>query len=137
MRPLLHSRAHIRRRPPGFPPLKESNMNHMTMPRLTFLILGLALLLAAWTACKPADKKAGTTPGAASSTAAATPGQPGQPGQTPAAGSPTFNLNPAVATMAVDKMPDVVAKVNGQAIKKDDLVKGAQVVQMQMAQRGQ
>jgi peptidyl-prolyl cis-trans isomerase C len=116
-------------------------MNQKTMPRLTFLVLGLALLLAAWTACKPADKKTETTtPGAASSTAAATPGQPGQlgqPGQTPTAGSPTFNLNPTVAPMAADKMPDIVAKVNGQAIKKDDLLKGAQVVQMQMAQRGQ
>ncbi len=110
-----------------------------------YLVLGLALLLAAWTACKPADnaaKATGATPGAASSsTAAGTPGQPGQPGQTPAAGSPTFNLNPAAnpaaATMTADKMPDVVAKVNGQAIKKDDLLKGAQVVQMQLAQRGQ
>jgi parvulin-like peptidyl-prolyl isomerase len=120
-------------------------MNQKTMPRSMFLALGLALLLAAWTACKPADnagKSTGATPGAASSsTAAATPGQPGQPGQTPAAGSPTFNLNPsanpAAATMTADKMPDVVAKVNGQAIKKDDLLKGAQVVQMQLAQRGQ
>ena len=113
-------------------------MNQKTMPRSTFLALGLALLLAAWTACKPADKKTEATPGAASSTASATPGQPGQ---TPAAGSPTFNLNPsanpAAATMTADKMPDVVAKVNGQAIKKDDLLKGAQVVQMQLAQRGQ
>jgi peptidyl-prolyl cis-trans isomerase C len=117
-------------------------MNQKTMPRSMFLALGLALLLAAWTACKPADnagKKTEATPGAASSsTAAATPGQPGQ---TPAAGSPTFNLNPATnpaaATMTADKMPDVVAKVNGQAIKKDDLLKGAQVVQMSLAQRGQ
>jgi peptidyl-prolyl cis-trans isomerase C len=122
-------------------------MNQKTMPRSMFLALGLALLLAAWTACKPADntgnagKKTEATPGASSSTASATPGQPGQPGQTPAAGSPTFNLNPAAnpaaATMTADKMPDVVAKVNGQAIKKDDLLKGAQVVQMQLAQRGQ
>jgi peptidyl-prolyl cis-trans isomerase C len=112
-------------------------MNPKTMPRLTFLILGLALLLAVWTACKPADKQTETTPGAASSTAAATPGQPGQPGQTPAAGSPTFNLNPAVATMTADKMPAVVAKVNGEPIKKEDLLKGAQMVQIQLAQRGQ
>ncbi|HSS76833.1 MAG TPA: peptidylprolyl isomerase, partial [Thermoanaerobaculia bacterium] len=112
-------------------------MNQKIMPRLTLTILGLALLLAAWTGCKPADKKAETTPGAASTTAAATPGQPGQPGQTPAPGSPSFNLNPAVATMTADKMPDIVAKVNGLAIKKDDLLKGAQVVQMQLAQRGQ
>jgi len=112
-------------------------MNQKSMPRLTFAVLGLALLLAAWTGCKPADKKTETTPGAASSTAAATtPSQPGQPGQTPAAGSPTFNLNPAVAPMAADKMPDIVAKVNGQPIKKDVLLKGAQVAQMQLGQMG-
>jgi len=117
-------------------------MNQKTMPRSTFLVLGLALLLAAWTACKPADnagKTAEATPGAASST----PAQAGQPGQTPAASPPTFDLsrsspsNPAAATMSADKMPDVVAKVNGRVIKKDDLLKGAQVVQMQLAQRGQ
>jgi peptidyl-prolyl cis-trans isomerase C len=115
-------------------------MNQKTMPRSMFLVLGLALLLAAWTACKPADKKTEVTPGTVSSTAA-TPGQPGQPSSTPAAGSPTFNLTgaatPPPATMTPDKMPEVVAKVNGQAIKKDDLLKGAQVVQMQLAQRGQ
>lgn len=116
-------------------------MNQKTRPRSMFLVLGLALLLAAWTACKPADnagKKAEATPGAASSSAAATPGQPSQ---TPGAASPTFNLNPAAnpaaTPMAAEKMPDIVAKVNGQAIKKDDLLKGAQVVQMQLAQRGQ
>jgi parvulin-like peptidyl-prolyl isomerase len=118
-------------------------MNQKTMPRLTLLVLGLALSLAAWSACKPAGQKTAATPGPASSTAAVTPGQPGpagQPSQTSAAGSPTFDLsgsNPAAATMTAEKMPDVVAKVNGQAIKKDDLLKGAQVVQMQMAQRGQ
>lgn len=117
-------------------------MNQKTMPRSTFLVLGLALLLAAWTACKPAaDKKADKTPGGATATTAGTPGQPGQPSATPGSASPTFNLTestPAAATtMSPDKMPDVVAKVNGQAIKKDDLLKGAQVVQMQMAQRGQ
>ena len=108
-------------------------MNDKTSPRLTILGLGLALLLAAWTGCKPADKKGETTPGSTASTT------PGQPGQTPAAGSPTLSITPPgpAATLTPDKMPDVVAKVNGQSIKKDDLVKGAQVVQMQMAQRGQ
>jgi peptidyl-prolyl cis-trans isomerase C len=119
-------------------------MNQKTMPRSTFLVLGLALLLAAWTACKPAvDNKTEVTPGAVTRGQADPSGpssQPGQPAATPAAGSPTFNLTestPAAATMTPDKMPDVVAKVNGQAIKKDDLLKGAQVVQMQLAQRGQ
>jgi len=110
-------------------------MNDKTSPRLTILGLGLALLLAAWTGCKPADKKGEATPGSTPGTAASA-----TPGQTPVAGSPTLSItppSPANATLTPDKMPDVVAKVNGQSIKKDDLVKGAQVVQMQMAQRGQ
>jgi len=120
-------------------------MNEKTSPRLTILGLGLALLLAAWTGCKPADKKGEATPGATPGTAGTTasgnsgqPGQPSQPGQTP--GSPTFSItppNPADSAVTPDKMPAVVAKVNGQSIKKDDLVKGAQVVQMRMAQAGQ
>ena len=111
-------------------------MNDKTSPRrLTILGLGLALLLAAWTGCKPADKTGEATPGATPGTAASSTS-----GQTPAAGSPTLSItppNPAEATVTPDKFPDVVAKVNGQSIKKDDLLKGAQVVQMQMAQRGQ
>jgi peptidyl-prolyl cis-trans isomerase C len=113
-------------------------MNDKTSPRLTILGLGLALLLAAWTGCKPADKTGEATPGSTPGTA--TSSTSGQPGQTPAAGSPTLSItppSPAEATVTPDKMPDVVAKVNGQSIKKDDLVKGAQVVRMQMAQRGQ
>jgi peptidyl-prolyl cis-trans isomerase C len=119
-------------------------MNQKTSPRLTILGLGLALLLAAWTGCKPADKKGEATPGATPGTpgtiASRNPGNPSQPGQTPAAGSPTFSItppNPADNAVTPDKMPAVVAKVNGQSIKKDDLVKGAQVVQMRMAQAGQ
>ncbi|MEA2604598.1 MAG: peptidyl-prolyl cis-trans isomerase [Acidobacteriota bacterium] len=116
-------------------------MNQKTLPRLTILGLGLALLLASWIGCKPGDKKGETTPGATPGTAtSATHGQPAQPGQTPPAGSPTFSItppSPAGNGVTPDKMPDVVAKVNGQSIKKDDLVKGAQVVRMRMAQAGQ
>ena len=46
-------------------------MNQKTMPRLTFFVLGLALLLAAWTACKPGDKKTETKPGAIGSSTSA------------------------------------------------------------------
>ncbi|HEX4961956.1 MAG TPA: peptidylprolyl isomerase [Thermoanaerobaculia bacterium] len=120
-------------------------MNQKTLPRLTFLVLGLALVLAAW-ACKPADKKAEATPGTASSPADtnAAPSlqrsSPDQAAQTPAAGSPTFSITPpplATGSLTPDKMPPIVAKVNGLGIKKDDLLKGAQVVQMNLAQRGQ
>ena len=117
-------------------------MNEKTSPRrLTILGLGLALLLASWTGCKPADKKGEATPGATPGTAGATAsGNPGQPGQTPGAGSPTFSItppDPGAEAFTPEKMPAVVAKVNGQSIKKVDLVKGAQVVQMRMSQAGQ
>ncbi|HEX3554138.1 MAG TPA: peptidylprolyl isomerase [Thermoanaerobaculia bacterium] len=123
-------------------------MNQKTQPRLSLLVLGLALLLVASTACKPAARKGeAATPGTTSATtaAAASSGPPLQrssepAAQTPAAGSPTFSItppSPAAPGVPPEKMPDVVAKVNGQAIKKDDLLKGAQVVQMSMAQRGQ
>ena len=122
-------------------------MNQKTLPRLTLLVLGLVLLLAAWTACKPAGKKGEATPGttATTSTPAASSGpalqRSSEPAaQTPAAGSPAFSITPpapAATTVTPDKMPAVVAKVNGQSIRKDDLLKGAQVVQMSMAQRGQ
>ncbi|MFY9821580.1 MAG: peptidylprolyl isomerase [Thermoanaerobaculia bacterium] len=118
-------------------------MNQKSLPRPAYLGLGLALLLAAWTACKPADPKAGSTPGAASSSTTATAAAPGQPSSTPASGSPTFNLSENVtpppapaATMTPDKMPDIVAKVNGETIKKDVLLKGAQVAQVQLGQMG-
>lgn len=106
-------------------------MNQKTSSRMTLLALGLAILLGAW-GCKNADKKGEATPGsgAAGTAASGTPGQAAAPGATPAPVAESTPITP-------DKMPDVVAKVNGQAIKKDDLVKGAQVVRMKMAQMGQ
>jgi len=115
------------------------------LKKTPFLLLpGLALLLAGWIACKPAPEQdeamtsdAGKTapaPVASHSTEgspttaspalgdAMTPGTPG----TPADNTP----------LAVNDLPDVVAKVNGQTIKKQELIQGAQVVQMRLAQMG-
>ena len=127
-------------------------------PRLTLLSLGLALLLSLAAGCKP---KAAETPGAS-----ATPGTPGAPGTSagtaastgqsappPVPSHPTAspNATPALpgeapgtpataadnAPISPDKLPAVVAKVNGQTIKKNDLLEGGQVVQMRFAQMGQ
>jgi peptidyl-prolyl cis-trans isomerase C len=126
-------------------------------PRLTLLSVGLALLLSLSVGCKPkaeesvmkTDNTASgqtATPPAVPNSASSEPlnpaasgelppgsptapgqsGQPGQPGTLPADNTP----------MATDKIPAVVAKVNGQEIKKDDLLKGGQVVQMRLAQMG-
>ena len=119
-------------------------------PRLMLLSVGLALLLSLSAACKPkaeesvmktdntAAGQTATPPAVPNSASkeilnpaaapdAAAPGAlPGQPGASPANNTP----------MAVDKIPAVVAKVNGQAIKKDDLLKGVQMVQMRLSQMG-
>ncbi len=114
-------------------------------PRLT-LLLGLALLLAGLTACKKSD----TETAAETETSDSAPAQPGQASTGDATGMP-----PGAATTAPpgvppeilqeasqkplspEQMPEVVAKVNGQAISKKELLAGAQLVQIQAAQRGQ
>ncbi|MEO6192194.1 MAG: peptidylprolyl isomerase [Thermoanaerobaculia bacterium] len=124
-------------------------------PRTTLFSLGLALLLSGWTACKGTpDKtadKAGTPAAGTSDTAAspnaATPAAPGmarsgtagpgqlggQPGATGLPGQPVSKQ----PVMPVEKIPAVVARVNGQEIKKAELMDGAQMVQMRLAQAGQ
>ncbi|HKV07393.1 MAG TPA: peptidylprolyl isomerase [Thermoanaerobaculia bacterium] len=112
-------------------------------PRI--LALGLAVLLTGALACKPApeseeDATAATTSGEAapsspSAASPATPGgtaasaQPAAPGTAPQPGGAQEALSP-------DKLPAVVAKVNGQEIKKEELLQGLQVAQMQLAQMG-
>jgi peptidyl-prolyl cis-trans isomerase C len=63
-------------------------------------------------------------PGSPSSTPAA----PGQPGAAPGAQEKPFSP---------DQMPEVVAKINGQEIKKEELLRGVQMAQMELAQSGQ
>ncbi len=121
-------------------------------PRTTLFSLGLALLLSGLTACKgtpdkAADNKAGTP--AASATAPASPNAattPAAPGMarsgTPASGQPGANGLPGQPAtnqpvMPVEKIPAIVARVNGQEIKKAELMDGAQMVQMRLAQVGQ
>jgi peptidyl-prolyl cis-trans isomerase C len=121
-------------------------------PRTTLLSLGLALLLSGWTACKGGPDKAAdkSVMGGASATAPVSPGAPNSlpstppggtgspatPGQQAAApaqpGQPAANQPP----MPADKIPAVVARVNGAEIKKSELMDGAQMVQMRFAQSG-
>ncbi len=124
----------------------------------TLLSVGLALLLSLSAGCKP---KAAETPGAAGTpgtpgapaTSAGTAASAGQPAPPPVPSHPTAspNATPALpgeapgtpataadnAPISPDKIPAVVAKVNGQAIKKNDLLEGGQVVRMRFAQMGQ
>ncbi|HEY0515174.1 MAG TPA: peptidylprolyl isomerase [Thermoanaerobaculia bacterium] len=127
-------------------------------PRLTLLTLGLALLLSLAAGCKQgADKGTAAGPGnglgnnAAPATSsaqtpapaagqAATPAGPGEfPGAPPAAGQPGKPGARTADNTPLDpsKLPAVVAKVNGQPIKKTDLLQGGQMVQMRFSQMGQ
>ena len=117
------------------------------------LFPGLALLLSLGSGCKAkseksvvADVPAGkTAPGqqAASSQAATTAAGPASRQLAPLhlPGAPAEAARPgapgAAAALPPDKIPAVVARVNGQEIKKSELMDGAQVIQMRMAQSGQ
>ena len=109
-------------------------------PLLTLFCLGLSLLLSLSAGCKN-KPEAKDTAAPKTSTAAPVPASTPSAAATP---SPTIDgqtaetpVSPAdKAPMSVKDLPEVVAKVNGQTIKKGELLQGAQVVQMRLAQMG-
>lgn len=109
-----------------------------TPPHRLLLALGLALSLAGWIACKPAAEKDGTTAAATESSDSSSSSTPAGPASSANTGATASSpASPAGnAPLAVKDLPEVVAKVNGQAIKKGDLMQGAQVVQIRLAQMG-
>src|SRR6185295_16688243 len=135
-------RRSIRRRSSQIPAFEVIDMNRKT-PLLPFL--GLALLLAGVLACNPAPEQEEAATSDMNQTAPASPAPapaspaPANPaaGQTPgtatAPGAPADNKMP----LAANDLPEVVAKVNGKPIRKLELIQAAQVVQLQLAQRGQ
>jgi peptidyl-prolyl cis-trans isomerase C len=124
-------------------------------PRLT-LLLGLALVVCGLAGCKSGPEKdasvlsdntapgtapAPAPPGAATPETSAAPA-PGAEGQTPfpaapgAPGPPGQPGQPGEAAMPAEKIPEVVADVNGVKIHKKDLLQASQVVEMRFAQMG-
>lgn len=111
-------------------------------PRI--LALGLAVLLTGALACKPAPESeegdlAATTSGesASSPSSATSPSSPAGTASSAQPGAPGAAAQPGnEPALSPDKLPAVVAKVNGQEIKKEDLLKALQVAQMQLAQMG-
>lgn len=118
----------------------------MTPYRHTSKLLSLSFtfLLAGLVGCSPASEgeqaaadpnapnaaaASAQAPGAAPTAGApgAPQGQPGQPGTAPG------QAPAAAASLAPEKIPAVVARVNGQEIKKEDLLTEAQRMQMQFA----
>jgi peptidyl-prolyl cis-trans isomerase C len=111
----------------------RTNESPKKLPPRFFLALSLALALAAGVAACAKDEgeeaAAGADPAASESTTpdgAAAPGSPGAAGTT----APAEPFDP-------DALPEVVARVNGEEIKKVELIKGAQQAQAQLAQMGQ
>lgn len=110
--------------------------------RSTLLSLGLTLLVAGWTGCKAAPEKSvlsGTPTAKTAPNPQAAPGQqPAQPAPPAASGAPTGpgSLEASGPLLSTDKIPAVVARVNGKEIKKSELMDGAKVMQMRMAQAG-
>jgi peptidyl-prolyl cis-trans isomerase C len=111
------------------------------------LCLGLAFLLAGGIACNSAPEQEETAvtsdtdqTATAPPAAATTTGTPAAVGQAPdglTTGDTTAPATPADnAPLAVSDLPDVVAKVNGQPIKKQELIQAAQVVQIRLSQMG-
>lgn len=111
----------------------------MTKKSMLFLSLSLAALLTGLAGCakETTGPEEGATAGQEQAgqegqaqtpgSPATTPAAPGQPGAAPGAQDQSFSP---------DKMPAVVAKVNGEEIKKEELLRSVQEAQMQLAQSG-
>lgn len=104
-------------------------------PLQRLLSLPLAFLMAGLVACSPAsegEQTAGKPADPKAPTAATAPGQATAPAQPGAAAQA-----PATPAVSPDKMPAVVAKVNGEEIKKDQLLEEANKLKGQLTQMGQ
>ncbi|HEV7516947.1 MAG TPA: SurA N-terminal domain-containing protein, partial [Thermoanaerobaculia bacterium] len=119
-------------------------------PQFLPLSLSCLVLLVAGTGCSRAsvmadiqgDKPAAATPAKPASQPAAAPGAPPVTGAAAAAAAAPQAGAASAAAPAADakpidpaKLPAVVARVNGQEIKKDDFLKEVKGVQTRMAQQ--
>ena len=124
-------------------------MKPMTYRSNPLLALTLTFLISGLLACSggsEADEQGAAKPAAPQAPAAQTgqaqpaPGTAAQgaPGQTApvAPGTPAAPASAVEAKLDVAKIPAVVARVNGQEIKKDDFLKEAQELRGQFLQRG-
>jgi peptidyl-prolyl cis-trans isomerase C len=103
------------------------------------LSLSLAALLTGLAGCDKEDTspEEGTTAGQEQAAQEGQAQAPGSPSSTPAApGQPGAAPGTAAQPFSPDKMPEVVAKVNGEEIKKEELLRGVQMAQMELAQSG-
>lgn len=108
-------------------------------PLQRLLSLSMALLMAGLIGCSPASEGEQATAGQDGKTPAAQ-NQATAPGQAPGTAQPGTAAAPAAPATPVvppEKMPAVVAKVNGEEIKKEALLEEADKLKAQLTQAGQ
>lgn len=111
----------------------------MTKKSTLFLSLSLAALLTGLAGCakETTSPEEGATAGQEQAAQEGQAQNPGSPSSTPAApGQPGAAPGAQEKPFSPDQMPAVVAKVNGQEIKKEELLRNVQEAQMQLAQSG-
>jgi peptidyl-prolyl cis-trans isomerase C len=111
----------------------------MTKKSTLFLSLSLAALLTGLAGCakETTSFEEGATAGQEQAAQEGQAQNPGSPSSTPAApGQPGAAPGAQEKPFSPDQMPEVVAKVNGQEIKKEELLRNVQEAQMQLAQSG-
>ncbi len=105
-------------------------------PLQRLLSLSMTLLMAGLIGCSPASEGEQATAGQAGQTPAAQ-NQTAAPGQDPGTVQSGTAAAPTAPVVPPEKMPVVVAKVNGEEIKKDQLLEEADKLKAQLAQMGQ
>lgn len=103
-------------------------------PLQRLLSLSMALLMAGLVGCSPASEGEQATAGQEGTPTAQD--QAAAPG-TAQPGAPAASAAPATPVVPPEKMPAVVAKVNGEEIKKDELLEEADKLKAQLTQAGQ
>lgn len=111
-------------------------MTRRSTSRTQIVSLSFAFLLTGLVACSQDSKGEEQTPAPTASTetsASTGPAAPAAPGQPDG----TMPGMPAAAPVDTTKMPAVVARINGVEIKKDELLRQAEQMRMQMMQASQ
>src|SRR5579863_280207 len=105
-------------------------------PSASMIVISLGFVFTGLLGCSrgSAGEQATAAPAPAAAAPAAAPAspsaKPATPGAAPATTTP--GAAPAAPAISPEKLPAVVARVNGEEIKKDDLLKGVQQIQQRM-----
>jgi peptidyl-prolyl cis-trans isomerase C len=117
-----------------------SMAKNSVLPSASILVLSLGFVFTGLIGCSRGSSgeqsaAPASAPAAAAAPTASAPATSAKPTATPApasASGPAGAAAPAAQPIQPEKLPAVVARVNGQDIKKDDLVKGVQQVSQRL-----